>query len=883
MNGVESRQIVFSGDHVYAYTFVGMACSLFDTFVSNLKLAKLDCGTSTFPINQHSYISMTFNMGTGQIWIHAERPAVDKYVEVPITRRDIKCHWNKKIVRSKEFNPNTGLYQNGPSMKPVLFLAHGFGKIVFEYASWHFYVLDDYEYGSAIALIEKDGAINTSFFDDDIFTGNYPAIVGTYAQPYAPGADFFMLTNRISRHAALLAYTASNMQSSGFLYRQYMAMSLDFFVPAQPGNFINGFYNTVSGSTPILGGIYKTLLQKSRTKFIGHGVDPDNELTAVPMVEVTCGQSNTFVGGGRTGMFGEQYHGPCIFVGSVDFQQSISAVHDFVGDSSFAYMQGTTVLGTMYDERHEDDYPWFNQYEFIDVDFYWFSTINSATIYLYSYNPDGSVVTDSFPVLSSKVITGGREYFENPPSHHPYVIVPNQSGHTVRDYGYTVASTLKSAKIVGGNRNVFVIVDYRNYIHDQFDYNVFVNFGSGFVPMNADPTGAYQILSAKDWSEDGLAFVHNADGYEFNIAIITSDASAVVKNVLSVNAAVHTDTKKKEIRFFRSKNYKWFVLYNVVNDDDEDMSGVYSFNGSSVARVGDATGVEPVEIAPDESYLLMQDKAYGTISGTFSRLVGFFYDKHHYLEMQSRQEDNLKRFVIKNLNNEEIKVLDWGAYSFYETSEDCSIAIITHCSINGVSQSTVEEGKTTPSGVTLAVNFIDGPFEFETVCRELSYSFSIDVPDGYTQGSPGSEPHAPELASPYYGPDDREPPYGRKQISICYCEESVYVNGNWQTRHRHHVMISPTVKQGISIGDQYCMHRPGFAHQRVATSAVRTLYRDCRQQRWLDPLMEKQIITLLALPDGRFYERVTDEIGPVDPLLLVSEEYVTETIKIKQQ
>lgn len=47
--------------------------------------------------------------------------------------------------------------------------------------------------------------------------------------------------------------------------------------------------------------------------------------------------------------------------------------------------------------------------------------------------------------------------------------------------------------------------------------------------------------------------------------------------------------------------------------------------------------------------------------------------------------------------------------------------------------------------------------------------------------------------------------------------------------------------------------------------------------------MEKQILTILALPNGYFYERITDEIGPVDPLLLVSEEYVTDTIKLKEQ
>lgn len=874
MNPVDSRQIVFSGDQEYANTFVSKACSLFDIFVANLKSEGRDSGSSVFDIDRYSYISMSYNMGIGNIHIHAENPANPKYVDIPITKKDIRCHWNKKNVREKVFNTELGIYQFSPPMRPVLFLSHGFGKIVLEYTSY-FYVIDNYVFGERIDLVANTGFLNTSFFDDNISTGAYPAIVGTYGQAFYAGADFTMITNRISRHQSLLAYVASNLQASGFLYAVHMLMSLDFFVPAQPGSFVNGHGQTVSGNTPILGGIYKVLLQKSRTKFIGHGVDSDNELDSVPMAEVTCGQSNTYAGGGSTGMWGDQYHGPCIFVGSPDFQQAASLVQDFVGDSSFAYMQGTTELNTLYDERHEDDYPWWNSYEFIDVDFYWFSTRNSATIYLYSYNPDGSVVSGAFAILTNKVIVGGREYFENPPTYHPYVIVPNQSGLPVRDYGYTVASTLKSAKVVGGNRNVFVIVDYRNYIHDQFDYNVFINFGSGFTPINADPTGAYQILAAKDWSEDGLAFVHNADGYQFNFAVLTNDAAAVVKNLLSAHFAEHTDTKKKELRFFRSKNYKWFVLYNAVDDSDEDISGVYYFDGSSVSRVGDATGIEPVEIAPDESYLLMQDKAYGTITGTFDRLVGMFYDKHHYLEMQSRVEDNLRRFVIKNLNNEEIKVLDWGAYSFYETSEDCSIAIITHCSINGVSQST-------GSGVTLAVNFVDGPFEFETVCRELSYSFTIDVENGYTQTYIGGETHAPELASPYYGPPDREPPYGRKQISICYCYEDVYVNGKLERRHRHHVMVSPTVKQGIFLGDQYCMHRPGFAHQRVATSAVRTLYRDCRQQRGLDPLMTKQIVTLLALPDGRLYERVTDEVGKVDPLLLVSEEYVTETIRVKQ-
>ena len=243
--------------------------------------------------------------------------------------------------------------------------------------------------------------------------------------------------------------------------------------------------------------------------------------------------------------------------------------------------------------------------------------------------------------------------------------------------------------------------------------------------------------------------------------------------------------------------------------------------------------------------------------------------------MQSREADHLKRFVIKNIINEEIAFLDWGKYSFYETAEDGSFAVISHCSINGINQSTSD-------GVSIAVNFTDGPFEFETVCRRLNYSFSIDVPDGYTLTDPGQDSHAPELASPYYGPPNREPPYGRKEVSICYCYEDVWIDNKWKRKHRHHVMISPASGQGFYKGDQYCQHRPGFFHQRVKNTSIRTLYKRCKQQRELDPTLTKQVITLLALPNGYFYERITDEVGPVDQNLLISEEYVSEVIKLKQ-
>lgn len=882
-----SRTISFTGDQEYGNTFVAKACSLFDMFTARLALEKLDAGSTVFPVDRHSYISLSLNCGVGRIDIHAERPVNPRIVEVPITARDIKCHWMKKSTRERLFNSSTGLFFDGPKHGPLLFATHGFGKIVFSQTGADFFVLDNYEYGKKISLpINASWRINTSFFEDDVLSGDYPAVVVLSGyNPSAPmlfGADFFMVTSRISRHPALLAYTSSTLQSTGFLFTTHNDMSLDFFVPGQPGVFLSGFGVERAGYTPLLGGIYKSLLRKSRVKFIGHGVDQDNETTPVDITEFECGLSDTYIGGGETGQYGDKRHGPCFFVGSSDFSQPASTIQDFVGDSSFAYIQGTTDVGTLYDEEHLDDFL-ISATENVDYDWYWFSTINSATIHLQSLGPDGGVTTASFQILNAFESVGPTEWPDpdRPQTLHP---IPAQSGCVVRERGGWLASCLKSAKVLGGNRNVFFITDYANAIHDQFDYNVFVNFGSGFTAIDADPIGAQPLAAASDWAEGGLAFVHNAGSHPFNIAVVTSNPTEVIKNVFSAHFATHTDDRHKELRFFRSKNYKWFALYNAVDSEGADISGVYELSGSIVSRIGDATGIEPVEIPEDESYFLMQDAAYGSISGSFDRLVGFFYDKFHYLEMQSREVDGLKRFVIKNLDNEEIAALDWGKYSFYETSEDCSVAVISHCSINGVSQSLIEDPEATvPTAITQLVNFIDGPFEFETVCRSLVYNFSIDIDGGYTQGEVGIPAHAPELASPYYGPPDREPPYGRKQISICYCEENVFVDGGWEKRHRHHVMVSPTTKQGVFYGDQYCMHRPGFVHRRVATSSARTLYRNCRQQRGLDPGMEEQVLTLVALPDGYFYERITDEIGTVDPLLLVSEEYVTDVIKIKEQ
>lgn len=880
MNVDVARKIFYSGDERYGATFLPLACAMFDAFIENARQSGLDTLCQTIVVDQlGSYFRFFFYGNSGNIHIHAVHGVREKEVAVPLTLRNIKCHWNRKVLFRRYTDQWTGQVVEERITSPTLLLSNGFEKVVVKLSDWKIGVVESYVFGEKLFADEKGGQINSGFFEDDVLSGEYPAITGLFGEPLLVGPDFYMITSALSVHKCRLAYTPTIEVSYGFYYREYLDLALDFDVLGQAGTFVNGKTGLpVAGYTPLLGDNTSRLLRKSRVKFASHGVDGANEMTVVPVVDVSIWLSNTYYGGGHTDIHGNKYHGPCFFVGTADFPQGASGYQDFVGQSSAASIQGTTTLASMYHEVHYDDLPYYGP-ELLDCDWYWFGTVNSATIHLKSVAADGNVTSASFQVLNNKTISG-NENQRDPERETEIVTIPNQAGCIIRDVGWCMANTLKAAKVLGAPRNVFFVTDYSGVLHDQLDYNVFVNPGGGFVALNSTPVDVNALVYARDWSEDCLFFSHNyragTTGYpDLSICAIDVSAPSIIVDMLVTYFPVHTDGKKKETRVFRSKNYKWVVVYNATDAVGNDISGVYERSGATLTRVGDATGIEPVEIAADESYLLMQDKAYGAMSGAFNRLVGFFYDKHHYLEMQSRVEDNLKRFVIKNLDNEEINALDWGMYSFYETSEDCSFAVITHCSINGVVQST-------SNGTARVVNFIDGPYEFETICGGAAYSFSIDVPDGYVDTPVGSDPHPPELASPYYGPPDREPPYGRKQISICYCTEQVVVEGQPKTRHRHHVMVSPCFGQGFFHGGAYCMHRPGFVHQRVATVPIRTIYRNCRQQAYASPPSENNLITLLGMPDGYFYERITDELGPVDPLLLNTGEQDNGSVVLKQ-
>lgn len=848
-----SRKISYSGDDEYSKSFTALACSLFDNFVRNVRLGNLNSGTGMFPINNTSYINFWLNGNSGSIHIHAEKSTPSRVVDIEITRRDVICHWNKKEFYTEAYNQHTGLWETTRIASPALFHSHGFGQIAFAISDWEVLVLNNYAYGENIVCRpNKIDAVDTDFFEDDMYVGAYPTHKIGGNTSLRSGWDFAMITKRVWRHRAWLTRDVT-----ATVAWEYSTISVDGLVPVAPG-VIGGF----QVQTPLLssGG---NILRKGRTKFVAHGSNPVDEKQDVMPVEITSQLSSANILSGYTQNAGlpdaYPWYGSTIFGGSGGFgAYSPSRLQDFVGKNLICVLTGSTSVGGLLRETHDE-------VDGVLFDYYYYATENSASLTVQSLQEDGSVSTFSIPVLIEKTIQ--YSLFPIQSTYHRSIRpVSTQPGAVIEEEGGCYACCLYDVYVIGGNRNCVYIATFEGVPHPQFDYNLIINEGSGFVPYFVSGGAAQKILHARSWANSALAFVHNY-GSPFCFSYLRAHTTEPIVDLLVGHFAYHGDGKQKEMRFFSSKDYRWFVLYNAVDADGLDISGVYEFNGSSIMRRGDATGIEPVEFAHDESYLLMQDRAYGSISGTFDRLVGFFYDNHHYLEMQGRPEDHLKRFVIKNLDGQTIKQTEFGAYSFYETAADGSMAIISHCAINGVSQST-------GGGVMLAVNFTDGPFEFETLCHAIVYNFTLGVENGYTDNFK----HAPELGSPYYGPPNSEPPYGRKQISICHCTQNV---GGTTTRHRHHVMISPS--SGYVIGDRYCMHRPGFYHQRVSNISVRTLYGLAKQQRGLDPLVENQVVTLLALPHGYFYERITDEVGPVDPRLLDSGEYVSEVITTKEQ
>lgn len=869
MNPAIARKISYSGDEKYAWSFTALACSLFDIFVRNAVLSGNKSSQSTFSIDSRSYVRMSLNGTSGNVHIHAERHAPIRVVDIELTRVDVTCHWNKKPFYIEEYNSHTGLWFQTMNIYPALFHGHGFEMIAFGISNWKFMVLSNYVYGEKIVCRENDiDVVDTDFFEDDFYQNKTPfhLLSGAYANStLRSGWDFSLITKRIWSHRGILKNTTNES-----LAWYYSTISIDGKVPVAPG-LIDG----LPVQTPlVISSGNTTLFRKSRTKFLYHGIDALDEKQDVATGEVICGLSNGYRLPGYTANAGssneETRYGATIFCGNEDFSAyAPSSLQELIGRDIVGYLQGSTTVGSLiFSQNGIYTDPGQPELDGRYYDHFWFSTINSAVIHIKSISEDGVLLEFSADVITSKTIQYPE--YQLGPAHDTYYryirSIAAQSGATVRDLGGTYGCCLYDAHVIGGNRNCAVITDYEYKPHLQFDYNFIINDGGGFAAHFVSGANAQAIAHARSWASAALAFVHNY-GCPFNFAYAQNNMSNPVVTLFSGYFSLHTDSKQKEMRFFASKNYKWFVLYNAVDSLGADVSGVYEFTGSAVVRRGDATGVEPVEFAFDESYLLMQDAAYGDITGSFDRLVGFFYDRHHYLEMQSRPEDHLKRFVVKNLDGEVIKQTEFGAYSFYETAADGSMSIISHCAINGVNQSS-------GGGVMLAVNFTDGPFEFETLCHAMVYNFSLGIEDGYSLNFQ----HAPELGSPYYGPPNNEPPYGRKNISICHCTENV---GGTNVRHRHHVMVSPA--SGYVIGDSYCMHRPGFRHQRVSNVSVRTLYRMAKQQRGLDPLVESQVITLLALPHGHFYERITDEVGPVDPKLITSDEYVSDKITIIEQ